>query len=381
MKNKFIAFLKNEAVLIISFFLALISVLAFRPSCKEVFSFIDLRVLTILFSLMLVIQAFKSTGLLDWSSYKILLTCSTVRKFYFMMIFFVFISSMFLTNDVTLLTFVPLTLMICIKANISSLKIIILETLAANLGSCFTPMGNPQNLYLYSFYKIAPVEFFLCTLKLAFPSIVLLIIFTLLLTRKNPNEQLSVLSYRQRPIVNLNFKFFLYVLNFILAILCVFHLVDYKILLAVTVLVILICNFTLFKFADYSLLFTFVFLFIFTGTLSSVEKFASFLQKLLSSPFKTYSISVLVSQFISNVPCALLLSRFTEYAEPLLLGVNVGGLGTVIASMASLISFKLYNASENKMEGESFIKTFSIYNVLFLIVLFGIVWVLFLIQS
>lgn len=370
MKLNILKFLKKEPVLIIALLLGLISACVIRPGVNVIYSSIDYRTISLLFCLMILVKAFQDLNLLDWMANSLLKICKNDRTLYFVLVFFVFFISMFVTNDVALLTFVPITLLVCSRANLNACNLIIFETLAANLGSCVTPMGNPQNLFLFSYYKFGVGEFFLNTLKIGIISAFLLIGIIYTVTRKNIKQ---IENDNNSENVRLNWKFVLYLLDFILTLFTVFHLVDYKITLIITIAVIAVCNFKLFVKIDYSLLFTFAGFFIFTGTISTVESFSNFLKSVLDNPLKTYIAGILTSQIISNVPASLLLSGFTSNGKELLLSVNVGGLGTLIASMASVISFKLYNNSENS-NGKTFFLRFTGYNFSLLIILALIIW-------
>ena len=370
MKLNILKFLKKEPVLIIALLLGLISACVIRPGLNVIYSSIDYRTIALLFCLMILVKAFQDLNLLDWMANSLLKICKNVRTLYFVLVFFVFFISMFVTNDVALLTFVPITLLVCSRANLNACDLIIFETLAANLGSCVTPMGNPQNLFLFSYYKFGVGDFFVNTLKIGIISAFLLIGIIYTVTRKNIKQ---IENDNNSVNVRLNWKFVLYLLDFILTLFTVFHLVDYKITLIITIAVIAVCNFKLFVKIDYSLLFTFAGFFIFTGTISTVESFSNFLKAVLDNPLKTYIAGILTSQIISNVPASLLLSGFTSNGKELLLSVNVGGLGTLIASMASVISFKLYNNSENS-NGKTYFLKFTGYNFSLLIILALIIW-------
>lgn len=370
MKLNILKFLKKEPVLIIALLLGLISACVIRPGLNVIYSSIDYRTISLLFCLMILVKAFQDLNLLDWMANSLLKICKNDRTLYFVLVFFVFFISMFVTNDVALLTFVPITLLVCSKANLNACDLIIFETLAANLGSCVTPMGNPQNLFLFSYYKLGVGDFFANTLKIGIISAFLLIGVIYTVTRKNIKQ---IENDNNSVNVRLNWKFVLYLLDFILTLFTVFHLVDYKITLIITIVLIAVCNFKLFIKIDYSLLFTFAGFFIFTGTISTVDSFSNFLKSVLDNPLKTYIAGILTSQIISNVPASLLLSGFTSNGKELLLSVNVGGLGTLIASMASVISFKLYNNSENS-NGKTFFLKFTGYNFSLLIILALIIW-------
>ena len=379
--NKIISFIKREPVLFAAIVLALLALIFIRPSPSLCLEAIDFRTLAILFCLMIVIKAFQSQNFLNIIAAKLLRLCKSQRGLYFLLTYLVFFSSMFVTNDVALLTFVPITLLIFTRIGMPALTIVVLETLAANLGSCITPMGNPQNLYLFSYYGFSAAEFFLLTAKIAIPSFIILALIIVFLSRKKHNEPDAFkgnLLQTQVSFLTVDFRTFFYAADFIICLLTVFHVVNYLIMLGFTVVVMLICNFRLFKKVDYSLLLTFCGFFIFTKSLSTVQTFSDFINSMLSTPAKTYLTSIITSQVISNVPAALLLSGFTTNGDMLLLGVNVGGLGTLIASMASVISFKLYSNSEQAQtpQGKKYFGVFTIYNLILLVILGLVVYII-----
>ncbi len=376
-------FIKREPVLFAAILLALLAVAFVRPSPEICLQAIDFRTLAILFSLMIVIKAFQSQNFLDFIAARLLRLCKTRRSLYFLLTYLVFFSSMFVTNDVALLTFVPVSILIFKRIKLSSLHLIVLETLAANLGSCITPMGNPQNLYLFSYYGFSALEFFALTAKIALPSLFILAAIILFLTRRKlaagggfeePVELAGNALQTQLVQVKLDLRTIFYLADFVICLLTVFHLVNYFIMLGLTIVVMAACNWRLFKKVDYSLLLTFVGFFIFTKSLSKIPAFNDFVNSLLSSPLKTYLTGIAASQIISNVPAALLLSGFTDNGSMLLLAVNVGGLGTLIASMASVISFKLYSAEADA--DKKYFAVFTAYNIVLLIILGFVVYLI-----
>lgn len=378
---KFLAWLKKDFVLVVAVTLALVSLLVVRPTMKLVIDSIDFKVLALLFCLMLVIQAFRTTNLLDYSAVRLLGICKTTRLLSFILVFLVFFLAMVITNDVALLTFVPLTIVVCQKRNIPAGTLVVLETIAANLGSSLTPMGNPQNLFLYSFYNFSTKEFFSATLIIGAISGVLLTVVLLLVRadKKSPSAEakstVSAMDATQLPVIKKDFRFWFYVVAFVLSLLTVFRLVDYRITLVVVICIAAICNFRLLFMVDYGLLGTFLGFFIFVGCISSVPAVAELISKSMVSPLATYITGIATSQVISNVPASLLLSGFANYGKELLLAVNVGGLGTLIASLASVISFNIYRNSDAHCCKESFMTRFTGYNLLFLAVLAPVVWV------
>ena len=361
-KSSFIEFLKKECVLVIAVTLAILSSFISIPKM----SYIDFNVLILLFNLMVVVAAFKELKFLDSIAIGLLKKCNTYTSISLALVFITFISSMIVTNDVALITFVPLSIVIARKANINVLKIVIFQTLAANLGSSFTPMGNPQNLYIYSFYNLSPIDFF----KITLPIVILAVLFLVLLVFKDKKMNLSL----DLEDVKIDNKRDVYLFGglFLIILLSVFHVIDYKVTFLITIVMVLILNKKLFSQVDYSLLITFIGFFIFVGNISTMDVVKNFMEGILNSPKSTFLASVLSSQVISNVPATMLLSGFTDHFKELLLGVNIGGMGTLIASLASVISYKIY-ASE--FGNDNYMKSFTFYNILGLIIFVPIAYI------
>lgn len=363
--TKLLDFLKKECVLIIAVLLAIISSIFCAPKLE----YIDFRVLILLFNLMVIVAAFKELNVLDFIAVTLLKKCTSNRKVMLTLVFISFFSAMVVTNDVALITFIPITIIIGKKVKMNILKIVIFQTLAANLGSSLTPMGNPQNLFLYSYYNIKTLDFFKITLPLLIVSLFLL--FILIFKEKEENLEFKLESVKIKE----KKKIIYYIFLLVIILLSVFHVLDYRISFIITIFAIFTLNSNLFKKVDYSLLLTFIGFFIFVGNISNMNLFRNFMNNVLRNPEGTYYWSIISSQIISNVPSAILLSGFTENFKELLLGVNIGGLGTLIASLASVISYKFY-CNENGDNSREYIKTFSIYNFAILIIL-GIVFRIF----
>ncbi|MFA6857798.1 MAG: SLC13 family permease [Treponema sp.] len=380
--NKFFAYMKREPVMSTALVLAAAAVCIVHPSGGRILACINVRVLAQLFCLMLTIQAFRSIHVLDALAAGVLELCSSIRVLFFTLVGMVFFCSMIVTNDVALLTFVPFTLIICRKANSNSVTdivtphmtavLVVLETLAANLGSSITPMGNPQNLFLYSFYKISSAAFFGVTLRIGIPSLIMLCAAVLYETRNSGRIEVHIGKVYIESFV----KCIIYTVVLVVNLLAVFRVVDYRIAFAVTMIAAAACNIRLFLHIDYSLLLTFTGFFIFTGTVSDIPAVSVFLRRILDRPFSVFAAGILVSQIISNVPAALLLSGFTRNSRQLLLGVNIGGLGTLIASLASIISYKLFRIENVNRQDTGYFRIFTVYNFVFLVFLTGIVWAL-----
>lgn len=361
-KSSFIEFLKRECVIVIAVTLAILSSFISIPKL----SYIDFKVLILLFNLMVVVAAFKELKVLDSIAIGLLKKCNTYTSISLALVFITFISSMIVTNDVALITFVPLSIVIARKANINVLKIVIFQTLAANLGSSFTPMGNPQNLFIYSFYNLSPIDFF----KITLPIVILAVLFLVLLVFKDKKMNLSL----DLEDVKIDNKRDVYLFGglFLIILLSVFHVIDYKVTFLITIVMVLILNKKLFSQVDYSLLITFIGFFIFVGNISTMDVVKNFMEGILNSPKSTFLASVLSSQVISNVPATMLLSGFTDHFKELLLGVNIGGMGTLIASLASVISYKIYTS---EFGNDNYMKSFTFYNILGLIIFVPIAYI------
>lgn len=361
-KSSFIEFVKKECVLVIAVTLAILSSFISMPKL----SYIDFKVLILLFNLMVVVAAFKELKFLDSIAIGLLKKCNTYTSISLALVFITFISSMIVTNDVALITFVPLSIVIARKANINVLKIVIFQTLAANLGSSFTPMGNPQNLFIYSFYNLSPIDFF----KITLPIVILAVLFLVLLVFKDKKMNLSL----DLEDVKIDNKRDVYLFGglFLIILLSVFHVIDYKVTFLITIVMVLILNKKLFSQVDYSLLITFIGFFIFVGNISTMDVVKNFMEGILNSPKSTFLASVLSSQVISNVPATMLLSGFTNHFKELLLGVNIGGMGTLIASLASVISYKIYTS---EFGNDNYMKSFTFYNILGLIIFVPIAYI------
>lgn len=349
---------KKDIVFTIALVLAVASCFLYTPKLQ----YIDFKVIFSLFNLMLVVKAFEELKILDKVAIKIVNKYNNYRKISLVLILLCFFSSMLITNDVALITFVPLTLIISSKTKVQMIDTIIFQTLAANIGSSLTPMGNPQNLFIFSHYGLAPQQFF------AAVGVFVIVggVWLYVLNRKIKNKALEVklesvkLSNKREGLV------WAAVFCFITA--SILGFVSYMVAFTVTILAVLILNKSLLTKIDYLLLVTFVCFFIFIGNISNVDSIYSYMSKHLNSQASVYLSSLFSSQFISNVPAAILLSNFTDNWKPLLMGVNIGGMGTIIASLASVISYKLY-IKDNFQAGKQYMLKFTVYNFVGLILL------------
>ena len=376
MKEKLLHFIKQETVLVIATILAIISMFFVKPSAAYL-EYIDWHVLGVLLSLMIIMAGLQRTGLFDTIGGKLLSKTKDTRQLAFILVFLCFFFSMLITNDVALFTFVPFALIMLKKCRQEKLMIpvIALQTIAANLGSMLTPIGNPQNLYLYNLAGMGIGEFIGVMLPYTIVSGVLLVIAILLFCKKQPiSEVLLSESTKEEEITEKTalekgrnlIKNWVYITLFIFSLLVVAHVMPFEQVLLVIILLVFNMDRPVLKQVDYCLLFTFIAFFIFTGNIGNIAVIKNALQELVAG--RELLVGVISSQAISNVPAALLLSGFTSDYRELLIGVNVGGLGTLIASMASLISYKIFAKEYNDQKGRYF-RWFTISNILFLIVL------------
>ena len=364
MLTKIKVFIKKEVVLCISALCA-VATMFFVPPSAEYIEYIDFRVLCLLMCLMAVVAGFKSVGVFRFLTYQLLRRIKNGRVLGLTLVLLPFFSSMLVTNDVALIVFVPFTILLLSQLGFdkSVVPIIVMQTVAANLGSMATPVGNPQNLFLYSVFGLGAGEFFSVTLPLTAVSLVLLVLGTLpIMPRSLPEQRL------ESEKITSGKKLAVYALLFGLCLLTVFRVVPYLVTAAILVAVFIIIDRKLLREIDFMLLLTFVCFFIVSENLGRVEAVREFLQSLLEK--STLLTSVGASQVISNVPAAVLLSGFTDNWRELLMGVNIGGLGTPIASLASLITLKLYMVSPGA-KVMKFLGAFTIANIVGLMILLG----------
>lgn len=364
LRSKLQQFIKTETVLCISGLAALLSML-FVPPSMEYITYIDFRVLGLLFCLMAVVAGFNKTGLFLLLSEKILMRVANIRSISLVLIMLCFFSSMWITNDVALITFVPFSILILTMTGQTKfiIRVVVLQTIAANLGSMLTPVGNPQNLFLYSEYNVPIGEFLWITLPFTIIALILLFISVLFI----PKEHLSfTVTSKEKTDNHKPYTIALYSSLFLVCLACVLRLIDYRITLLIVLFCILLFDRAVIKKVDYSLLLTFVCFFVFVGNIGSIPVIRDFLASLLEG--RELLVSILASQIISNVPAAVLLSAFTTNYKAMILGTNLGGLGTLVASLASLISYKFYSRTEGAKPGK-YLGVFTLYNVIFLILL------------
>lgn len=354
------SFIRNNTVTVIAFLAALITAF-FVPPDREYLGYFDIKTLTCLFCVLAIVCALKNINFFYILAQQVVKYFKNTRLCILALVYITFIGSMLIANDMALLTFLPLGYFVLDstgKGNYMAFTFI-MQNIAANLGGMLTPFGNPQNLYLYTRFSIPNGEF----IRIMAPPFVLsviLITICCLFVKPEPLElKHEELRLEKRRAV-------LYLVVFVLAIAIVFREIPYWIGLLVIPAVLLITDRKALKMVDYPLLLTFVFFFIFAGNMARIQVVNQLFSSLLEK--NTLLCSVFSCQFISNVPSAILLSKFTENYSDLLIGVNIGGTGTLIASLASLITFREYT-KHNPQKKAYYVKLFSALNFGFVIVL------------
>lgn len=365
--KKCLAFIKEETVLFAAAVLAVISLFFVRPD-KEYIGYIDYRVLGLLFSLMVVMAGMQELGFFQKVAGAILRKVKGYRGLCFVAVALCFFSSMVITNDVALITFVPLTILLLKMAGMEDkmTTVIVLQTVAANLGSMLTPIGNPQNLYLYAVSEMSLIQFLSVTAPLTCVSFVLLTLFCLLQKDVKMQEIRLLPEKRQEGEEKGRGEFVFFTLLFLLSILSVLRVIPFQIPLTVAVIGTFAVKKSILKRVDYHLLLTFVCFFVFIGNVGRIGAVREWLELFIGG--KELLFGFLTSQVISNVPACMLLSGFTTNWNDLLLGVNIGGLGTLIGSLASLISYKFF-AKERPGEKALYLLRFTRVNLFFAAIL------------
>lgn len=354
-------FAAANTVLVIASVLAITSCFIVKPDA-EYLGYFDLKTLTCLFCTLAVICALKNIRFFTIVARKIVTYAGNTRTLSLALVYITFIGSMFLANDMALLTFLPLGYISLTATDKEKYMapIFILQNIAANLGGMLTPFGNPQNLYIYTKFNIPTGEFMSIMLLPFILSIVLFTAGCLFI----PKESLSLDANEEEKISPKRTAF--YLVLFALAILTVFRIVPYYICLPVVFVAVFFADKDALKKVDYPLLLTFVAFFLLAGNVARIDAVSRFFSMLLDK--NTLLTSILSCQIISNVPSAILLSEFTDNYRELLLGVNIGGVGTLISSLASLITFREYT-SHVKGKTLQYIGLFSALNFGFLIIL------------
>ncbi len=366
--NRLKIILKANVVTLIALVAAVVTSF-FVPPDEKYLGYFDFKTLTCLFTVLAVVCALGNVRFFYTLAEKIVKCFKNARVAVLALVYITFIGSMLIANDMALITFLPLGYFVLISAKKERYMCVtfILQNIAANLGGMLTPFGNPQNLYLYSKFNIPDGEFVLIMLPPFILAVALITLSVIIFVRPEPIVFSGV--ERRMP----KWRLAIYFALFLLSILAVFDLVPYQIALVAVPLCLVFLDRKALLDVDYGLLLTFVFFFIFAGNMSRIELVRDFFSSLLDKG--CLAVSALSCQFISNVPSAILLSQFTDNYKELLYGVNIGGCGTIISSLASLITFREY-VSHNKGGGVRYLLVFSGFNFAFLAIMLAFCYLL-----
>lgn len=332
-KNDLMLFFKKESVFFIACILAIISCFFVNPSYKY-FDYINWETLIILFVMMVIVQILYVSGIFDFIVFKLLNKVQNTRKLVFILVFLCFFTSIIITNDVALITFVPFAILTLKKAKSEDLLVftIVLQTIAANMGSMLLPIGSPHNIFMYSVSGISFISFIVLLVPYVIVSFVFLVL--LMFTISSKEITVSVVDDLDgNKIGNFDIK------NF------------FK---------------NVFAGVDYFLLLTFVAFFILIGNLQNIPLICEICEKIVVG--NELFCGIILSQIISNVPAGVMLSGFSTNYEAIIIGINIGGLGTLIASMANLISYKIFVKEFSNLKMR-YIGVFSLLNVVLLVIL------------
>lgn len=361
MKQKIVTFIKKEVVLSVAIILAIVTCF-FVPIDKEYLNYFDYNTLMSLFSILAVVAGLKKTNVFDRISKKMISLFHDRRTVIYALVFGTFFFDMIVANDMSLITFLPLTYLVLhsTKNDKYLAFTFIMQTIAANMGGMITPYGNPQNLYLYSYYNIPTLEFISILLIQSITVAIMLAIACSFIK----NEPLELKENKKLKVDSK--RLCIYSILFVIVILSIFRIVSHIVALILVVIAILIMDKEVFKKVDYALLATFCVFFIFSGNIARIGFIKDFISHIVTK--NTMIAGIISCQFISNVPTAIFLSKFTSNYRELLISVNIGSLGIIISSLASLITLKEFLKHQRK----NFLKymgLFTLFNTLFLSVL------------
>lgn len=363
LSRKLTDFVKKNTVMVVAFAAAVITSFII-PVDREYIGYFDFKTLTCLFCVLAVVCALKNIRFFYILAQKVVQCFKNARMSILALVYITFIGSMLIANDMALLTFLPLGYFVLTTTGKKKYMAFtfIMQNIAANLGGMLTPFGNPQNLYLYTKFNIPNLEFMGIMAPPFVLAVLLITVCCIVFVKPEPLRVEGEMA-KLPPA-----RTVLYLCLFVLAIAIVFRGIPYWIGLIVIPTVLMFADRKALKMVDYPLLFTFVFFFIFAGNMARIEAVRNFFSMLMEK--STLLFSILSCQCISNVPSAILLSQFTGNYKDLLVGVNIGGVGTLIASLASLITFREYT-KHNPGKSGYYVKLFSAFNFGFLIILTG----------
>ncbi|AEJ31725.1 SLC13 family permease [Leuconostoc sp. C2] len=347
-----------DKTFLVTLILAIIALLVGHVKTTDV----NFQTVYSLAALLITVAIYQELGILKHIAHYIVSKCSSSRTVFLVLMLCAFIGSMLLTNDVAILTLVPIFFNIKKYMHLPSMTTISLLTIFANLGSSVTPFGNPQNIYMVTFYKLSVSQFLSMSLLIGAIALSILFFSTLFIRSEKIN-----ISFDNDQTIDPKKLVILMILS-IIVILGVLSIIPINIALLISILVCLFLSKEAFLHIDYAVILTFVNFFIVVGAISRVAFVQNLMTVSTQNPIATFISASITSQLISNVPAAVLLSKFTNNVYALFLGVSVGGLGTLIASLANLLALRQYSAYSRNHTNFKFFKTFTLINILFLII-------------
>ncbi|MBU1093805.1 MAG: anion permease [Firmicutes bacterium] len=366
-------FIIKDKVFLVAMIFAVFSMFITTPSLAYL-DYVNWKVLIIMFTIMIAVSGIYETHFFDYVATKLVMHLKNIKWVGLVIVLVTFFLAMLLTNDAVLLTLIPFTIFITKHTHQEkhAITILILQTIAANMGSALTPMGDPQNIYLYAYFNIPFSSFLSVTFPITLMGL-LLIVTTLLIRIPSSTCELNITT----PVVDLR-RLFLYLLILINALLNILRIVPELYTLIITLILVMIYGRHLLRRVDFHLLLTFLAFFIFTGNLSQIQNVQIFVSQLLNTRYSIFFSGLFVSQLISNVPTAVLLSTFTPVYlwQPLLQGVNIGAMGSIIASLASLITFK-YVLRDYHQQIKHYLIQYTILCIIFIIIISTVVLIFF----
>ena len=350
----------SDKTLLVTLFMSLLALIfgTVKPSD------IDMKTILTLLSLIIVISIYEHLTILNHVANLIIEKCNTTRGIILVIFLFSFFGSMFFTNDVAILTLVPIVFNISKKIKIPKIAVISLMTIYANLGSSITPFGNPQNIYLVSFFHLSIVDFLSLSLPIGLVSFLTLLLCLFFF----PNDKISQLKSRELAVPRKHLLALL--LTTLIVLLGVLSFIPIIISLIASLLCTAYVDRTIYETVDYGIILTFINFFIIVGAVGRIPAIHLFLEHVTTTTFSIFSTAIISSQLISNVPAAVLLSKFTNHVSAIYLGVTVGGLGTIVASLANLLALRQYHLLSDDQSTKAFFAKFTVYNIVYLFVFF-----------
>ncbi len=358
----------SDKILQITFVITIISLFFARPRLED----INLHTIFSVAAMLIIIQIYAYLHVLDVLAYKLTSIADNMQKLNILFTLLAIIAGMFLGNDITALTLIPLYLNIAKRCNLPQILPVTLIGMGANIGAAFTPWGNPHNIFLVSKYSVNALQFFSWSLPYLLMALVItFIIFYFIPRKKIPRQDIKQINISLRPTIITTAVFALFFLG-------VFKVINVVIPMIVAIILALLINPRILLKVDFALLLTFTCFFIFISDIQQIPLIVSIIHTMINSESSTYFTSIISSQIISNVPATILVGKFTPYAEALFLGSNIGGFGSPIGSMANMLVLKTFTQNATVSRGE-FFKKWSVMQFIGLIVLTIVGWGLLLI--